>query len=461
MKREYKNIYFVGIGGIGMSAIARYFVNEGCAVAGYDKTATRITDALIGLGISINFDDSMDNVPNEFLNISNTLVVYTPAIPQSHEQLNYFINNNFEVVKRSKILGVLSEDKFLMAVSGTHGKTSTSTMLAHFNHVSTHGAGSAFLGGISKNYNSNLLLGTGDRLTVEADEFDRSFLQLYPNIALVTSTDADHLDIYNNHNTLKDTFSQFVGQIKSGGTLICRYGVDLLINNDKIKTYTYSLKDNSDFYAQNIVSVGDGTYCFDIVCCDKVIRDCHLGAVGLINVENCVGAVAMLWVAGGYDEELLREAIASYRGVNRRLEIYINTPSVVYIDDYAHHPKELESTILSIKDIFPGRKITAIFQPHLFTRTRDFVDGFAQSLSLCDKVILLPIYPARELPIEGVDSTIILNKITCQKMLVDKNLLIDKLSKESIDILVTFGAGDIDVECAKIYEMLKNRIEIE
>lgn len=447
----------MGIGGIGMSAIARYYLHQGYNVAGYDKTPTQITNDLIQMGAFIHYEDSHHLIPSDYRNKETTMVIYTPAIPDSSDELNYFNCCDFKIIKRSRALGVLSKGKFLMAVSGTHGKTSTSTMLAYFNHVSTFGCGSAFLGGISRNYNSNLLLGKGDRLTVEADEFDRSFLQLYPDIALVTSTDADHLDIYENHDSLKNTFTDFINQIKPNGVLIYRYGIDLVIKNDKIKCYTYSLNELSDFRAEGIVSNADGTYCFDIVCPDRVIANCCLGAIGLINIENCIGAVAMLWSAGDFDELKLKEAIRSFKGVQRRLELHDNSSNIVYIDDYAHHPKELSSSIYSIRDIFPNRKLTVVFQPHLYTRTRDFATEFAESLSLCDEVILLPIYPARELPISGVDSKMIMDKITTQVNLIDECLLVDYLKDLTLDILVTFGAGSIGFHSGEIVDMLNMR----
>lgn len=452
MELNYKNVYFIGIGGIGMSALARYFVHEGYCVSGYDRKETSITKSLNDIGVATHFEESIDLIEKKFFSKTETLVVYTPAIPASHSELLYFIDNDYDVIKRSRMLGILTEGKFLMAVAGTHGKTSTSTMLAHLNYISTKEKGSAFLGGISKNYSSNLVLGGGNRLTVEADEFDRSFLQLYPDIALITSTDADHLDIYDNHNAFKETFSDFVSQIKQGGTLIYRYGIKLDVKNKNIRCYNYSLSDQSDFRAEKIKSLGDGTYNFDIVCPDRIISGCHLGAVGLINVENCIGAVAMMWAAGEFNEELLKEAINSFCGVKRRLEILINTPNLVYIDDYAHHPQELYSTINSIRGILRNRKITAIFQPHLFTRTRDFVDGFAKSLSLCDSVILLPIYPAREEPIDGVDSFLIKNKMTVNCEVVNKEDIMATLKDMDLDILITFGAGDIDTLCSEIVE---------
>lgn len=452
-------VYFIGIGGIGMSALARYFINEGKKVGGYDRISTALTKELESIGIDIHYEDSVELIDKDFLDKTRTIVVYTPAIASTHTELNYFLSNGFEVVKRSKMLGVLSAGKYVMAVSGTHGKTSTTTMLAHFNYCATQDKGSAFLGGISKNYGSNMILGGGERLAVEADEFDRSFLQLYPDIALVTSVDADHLDIYQNHNALKQGFTDFVSQIKSGGTLVYRYGIDLTIKNSDINTYTYSLDCNSDFRAENFALQSDGTYIFDIVCMDMVIKNCHLGIPGFINIENCVGAVAMMYCAGEMDIDLLKKAINSFKGVSRRFDFYINTPNLIYMDDYAHHPTELRATIQSVRAMFPNRNITAIFQPHLFSRTRDFAEDFARSLSLCDTVALLPIYPARELPIEGVTSDIILKDMTINdKQIIQKEDVLEFIDSKKIDILITFGAGDIDILCVPIYNHLKSKV---
>ena len=446
---SYENVYFIGIGGIGMSAIARYFKHEGKNVAGYDRLSTPLTSELEGIGITICYSEEIEGIPVDFLNADKTLIVYTPAVPNSHKQLNYFIDNGFNVVKRSKILGEVSRGKYVMAVAGTHGKSSTTTMVAYFNNCSsTSGTGSAFLGAISKNFGTNMVLGSGDRVAIEADEFDRSFLQLNPNVALITSIDADHLDIYGNHQSLLDAFTDFTSKITDGGALIYKYGLELKVNNENISIYKYSIDDaKSDFYAKNINRNDDGYYSFDIVCPDRVIANCKLGIPGLVNIENCVGAVAVVWVAG-FDDDKLRDAISSFRGLKRRFDIRAKNENGVYIDDYAHHPAELAATISSIRDMYPGKKICAIFQPHLFTRTRDFVDGFAESLSMLDSVVLLPIYPAREMPIESVTSHIILDKITIKdKRIVEKDQLLECISVKDIEILVTFGAGDIDTMC--------------
>lgn len=462
MQKEFENIYFIGIGGIGMSALARYFKHEGKNVAGYDRTSTPLTQDLQKEGIEVHYKDDVSLIDNIFLDKSKTIVVYTPAVPVSHSEFSYFLDNGFDIVKRSQMLGVIAANKYVMAVAGTHGKTSTSTLLAWLNGRAalcddgSIGGGSAFLGGISKNFDSNMVLGRPNRLTVEADEFDRSFLRLYPNVALITSTDADHLDIYHTHEELKNAFSEFVLQIVPHGTLIYKYGIDLRVSNNDIDVYTYSLDNcNASFYAKNIRQRQHGLYSFDIVCPNMIIEDCTLGIPGLLNVENCIGAVSMIWVAG-FDVENLKMALKEFKGVKRRMDFRLVTDSIVYIDDYAHHPSELSSTIDSLRDIYPDRKITAIFQPHLYTRTRDFALGFAKVLSSVDKLILLPIYPAREEPIEGVSSEIILDMVTLEdKKIVAKDKLIDYIKKEDLDILVTFGAGDIDALCSGICDKLK------
>ncbi len=455
-----KRVYFIGIGGIGMSAIARFFINEGAIVGGYDRTATPITSQLIDAGALLCFTDSVEAIPQPFIEDTSTLVIYTPAIPSNHPQLRYFIERGTTVVKRSQALGELTKGKFVMAVAGTHGKSSTSTLVAYLNHkASNNGGGSAFLGAISKNFDSNLVLGAGARVTVEADEFDRSFLQLQPAIALITSVDADHLDIYGTHDELLKSFSLFIERIRPQGVAILRYGIKLNITREDIKLYSYSLNEcEADFYAKNITCNSDGIYTFDIVCPDRVIRQCRLGIAGRINVENAVGAVAMMWCAG-FNEEALINALSSFRGLKRRFDVRISTPELVYIDDYAHHPSELNATIQSIREIYPKKRITALFQPHLYSRTRDFADGFAEALSKVDSVTLLPIYPAREEPIEGVSSEIIFDKITLDdKKIISKDKIIEHLKGENPEILITFGAGDIDTLCDPIEEMFRERV---
>ena len=438
-----------------MSAIARYFMHEGRKVAGYDRTPSPLTIELEAEGAAVHYADDIELIGEDFRNPDTTLVVYTPAIPTDHSELCYFRNGGFEVVKRSQVLGHLTEGKFVTAIAGTHGKTSTTTMTAWFTQGAT-GKGNAFLGGISKNFGSNLVLGGGERIAVEADEFDRSFLTLRPNVAVVTSTDADHLDIYGTHEEMKRAFGQFVERIKAGGTLVAKLGLNIAHNNSQIRTLTYSV-DNpaADFYAEGLEALGDGTFRFAIHCPDRTICNLHLGVGGRVNIENAVAAVAAIWSAGEIDEQGLRKAMDSFRGVKRRFECYINTPQRVYIDDYAHHPEELRAAIESIKGMFPARRLTVAFQPHLYTRTRDFHSEFAAALSLADEVVLLPIYPARELPIEGVNSELIGRDITAPWRLVEKSRLADTLAAMEPDVVVTFGAGDIDRECSKVEEKLR------
>lgn len=450
-----KSIYFIGIGGIGMSAIARYFHKEGYKVAGYDRTPSPLTESLEAEGIAVHYTDDVAQIGAEWLDKEQTVVIYTPAVPADHTELCHFRNEGFEVLKRSEILGVLTRDKIVSAIAGTHGKTTTTTLLAWITHCAT-GGGNAFLGGISKNFDSNLVMGGGKRMAVEADEYDRSFLRLRPNIAVITSTDADHLDIYGTHAEMKRAFGQFVERVKIGGVLIKKYGLDVQHTNRFITTYTYSL-DNpaADFYAENVGTAGGGTYRFDLVCPDRTIYGLRLGVGGKVNVENAVAAVAALWAAGWYSEEGLRRGLESFSGVKRRFECYINTSAQVYIDDYAHHPQELRAAINSIRDMYPGRQITAIFQPHLYTRTRDFHAEFGRALSLADKVYLLPIYPAREEPLKGVTSELIERDITVPCKLLEKSELASELEHEMTDVVVTFGAGDIDRLCAEVAAALE------
>ncbi len=451
---DYKNLYFLGIGGIGMSALARYFAHEGYRVAGYDRTPSPLTADLEGEGIPITYEDAEETIPAEFRDPATTLVVYTPALPPDHVQWAWFRSRGFEILKRSRMLGQVSKGKYVMAVAGTHGKTTTTTLTAWFNHVAG-GGGSAFLGGISKNFSNNLVLGPGERLAVEADEFDRSFLQLHPDVAVVTAADPDHLDIYGTSEVFREAFSTFVSQIKPGGALILRAGVELDIPNaDNIRVYRYACEEQADFYARDISLLPGGYYRFDLVCPDRVIAGCTLGVPGRINIDNAVGAAAMLWVAG-FDAEKLREAMATFSGVRRRFDFYINTPQRIYMDDYAHHPRELTAAITSFRAMFPGRKMTVVFQPHLYTRTRDFFGEFARALSLADEVLLLPIYPAREEPIEGVTSEMLLEKITVPAAVVQKEDLLETLRKKNPEALVTFGAGDIDRFCQPIADLFQ------
>lgn len=471
-EREYKSLYFVGIGGIGMSAIARYFLAQGLSVGGYDRVESPLTKKLESEGAEIVYSDGVELVGSKFRDPSQTLVIYTPAVPSSHAQLSWFREQGFVVEKRSQMLGHITKGRYVMAVAGTHGKTTVTTLTAWLNHVSAQGGndpqtgregkggdggGSAFLGGIAVNFNSNLLLGEGERIAVEADEFDRSFLRLYPDVAVVTSVDPDHLDTFGSHEAVQDAFSQFIRQIKPGGALIIKEGEEIEIDNDQIEVYRYSFDEPCDFYTQNVKLLEGGAfYSFDIVCPDRVIENCRLGIPGWVNIENAVAATALLWVAG-FDEQKLREGLAEFKGNKRRFEFYINTPKLVYMDDYAHHPRELEASITSVKKMFPGRKMTAVFQPHLYSRTKDFYVEFAQSLSHADEVILIPVYPARELPMEGVESDMIAELVTAPCKLVQKEELVEELKGRKLDVVVTFGAGDIDRCCEPIAEMLKKK----
>lgn len=450
---KYEDIYFIGIGGIGMSAIARYWKFKGYRVSGYDKTASELTANLENEGITIHYEDNTAFIPK---NADKTLVIYTPAIPEDMSELKYVREHGYKVIKRSRILGEISEGQKCLAIAGTHGKTTTSTLLAHIFTASGEGC-SAFLGGISKNYGTNLLTSDNNVVVAEADEFDRSFLQLYPEIAAITSVDADHLDIYSDVNNLRDAFRAFASQVKN--TLIIKHGIGCIKDSDtKAKILTYSYNDpEADFHAENIRKDECGYFTYDIIYPGGTVKDCQTGIPGWVNVENSIAAAAIA-ITYGIDHGKLKDALKSFSGVKRRFDIHINTPALAYIDDYAHHPKEISAAISSIRDIFPGRRLTAIFQPHLYTRTRDFAEEFAQALSKADKLILLDIYPARENPIPGVTSEIIFDKVTAQdKILLAKEQLMDYLSEENPDILVTFGAGNIDRFIGPISEMLGKR----
>lgn len=452
--REIHNIYFLGVGGIGMSAIARYFNTLGKNVAGYDKVSKPLTLDLVNEGIQIHYEDSIKNIPEEFKNIENTLVVYTPAIPGNNSELEYFKSNGFQIKKRSEVLGILSQQKKCIAVAGTHGKTTISTMIAHFMRQSRMGC-DAFLGGISKNYNTNYLVDSESKyMVVEADEFDRSFLKLNPQKAVITSVDADHLDIYSDKNDLKDTFKQFVNQINAGGTLVIKAGLDIEIpkrDNDNIDIYTYSLNSESDFKAENI-RVENGLYVFDFVGIKGRINNLKLGLPGLLNVENVVAAISMATLSGVHNDEIYN-AITKFKGIKRRFDYQIQRDDLVYIDDYAHHPEELKASIGSVKELYSDKKITGIFQPHLYSRTRDFAEEFANSLELLDEIILLEIYPAREEPILGITSEIIFSKIKNEnKIKISKAELLKELEKRKPEVLLTLGAGNID----EFVEPIKN-----
>lgn len=449
---EYRNIYFIGIGGIGMSAIARYYNFKGLKVSGYDKTPSDLTRALESEGIDVHYEDNVSYIPED---VENTLVIYTPAIPKDMGELTYVQEKGYRVIKRSRMLGEIAEGQRCLAVAGTHGKTTTSTLLAHIFSHSGEGC-SAFLGGISKNYNTNLLVSHNNVIVAEADEFDRSFLQLYPEIAVITSIDADHLDIYGDASHIHEAFKAFASQVS--GTVVVKHGLDIVKDDTKATILTYSYDNpQADFHASDIVSDECGYFTFTLNSPYGKIENCRLGIPGWINTENAIAASAISLIYG-LEPERIRKALAAFEGVKRRFDIHLNTPSCSYIDDYAHHPKEISSAISSMRNIFPGRKLTAVFQPHLYTRTRDFAPEFAESLSMADKLILLDIYPAREEPIEGVTSEIIFDKVTLEdKVLITREQLMDYLQNEPVDILVTFGAGNIDRFISPITEMLKKR----
>ena len=450
---EYKKIYFLGIGGIGMSAIARYYKFKGYPVAGYDRTPSDLTHELEKEGIDVHYEDDIDFIPKD---VESTLVVYTPAIPETLGEFVYVKEHNYTLIKRSRMLGELSQGQTCLAVAGTHGKTTTSTMVAHILNTGHNGC-SAFLGGISKNYGTNLLMSQTPTLVAEADEFDRSFLQLSPAIAVITAMDADHLDIYGTHEEYCKAFRQFAAKVT--GKLVIKKGLPVGEADTGARIFSYSYDDTSaDFHAENITKDELGYYTFDLVHPKGRICGIRTGVPGWVNVENSIaaGAVCLLH---GVSPEGIRKGIGTFQGVRRRLDVHINEPGLTYIDDYAHHPKELASAISSIKNMFPGRKLTAIFQPHLFTRTRDFAADFAAALSLADKLILLDIYPAREEPIPGVTSEIIFDKVTCpEKVLLAKEELLEYVGKEDIDILATFGAGNIDRCSRPRVELLSERI---
>jgi len=454
-----ERVYFVGIGGIGMSALARYFAKQGKHVCGYDMTQTGLTLELEQEGIDIHYVDDINLISREFRGSKEgTLVVYTPAVPQNHSELNHFIDNNYTVVKRAKALGVIAGVKKTLAVAGTHGKTTTSTLLAYLLSKSTVGC-DAFLGGISKDFKSNLVISnrSTDLLVVEADEFDRSFLSLYPDLAIITSVDADHLDIYGDYGEVLDAYEAFASQIKHNGTLIIKQGIGLTpLLSVSIKVYTYNLRNKADYYLTDI-EIKEGFYHFNLNTPNGVINDLRLGVPGLYNVENAVAASAAALQQGVTDEEL-RQGLSSFGGVVRRFDVQYRGKKVVYIDDYAHHPEELRAAITSVKDLFKGRRVAGIFQPHLFTRTQDFTREFAQSLDLLDEVLLLDIYPAREEPIPGVTSTSILNLMDCpNKRLCSKEELLDVIKKDDFDILISMGAGDIDRLVPEIVNILTDR----
>jgi UDP-N-acetylmuramate--alanine ligase len=437
------SVYFIGVGGIGMSALARYFLSQGKAVAGYDRVSTTLTDQLTREGIDIHFEDRSQLIPGEFRNPDRTLVIYTPAVPEKHRQLNYFRGGGFRVIKRSVALGEVFNTGRGIGVAGTHGKTSISTMLAHILHSSTLGC-NAFLGGISKNSSTNLYLDPLSKVIVaEADEYDRSFLTLYPEVAVVSSMDADHLDIYHTEENIRKAFESYISQIREKGKLIHKFGLTPAVP-DHVERYTYSVeKKEADYHVDNMERIGL-SYGFTVVAPDLVFPNIKLQIPGILNVENALAAVAVAHQLGVAPESIAL-SLSQYQGVERRFDVRVYRENVVYIDDYAHHPTEIRAFLTSVKALFPGKKITGIFQPHLFTRTRDFADEFARSLEMLDELILMEIYPAREEPIPGVTAGMLLEKIRMnEKVLISREQLLRVVKERDPEVLVTMGAGDIN-----------------
>ncbi|HLV15680.1 MAG TPA: UDP-N-acetylmuramate--L-alanine ligase [Xanthomarina sp.] len=441
------NVYFIGIGGIGMSALARYFHAKNKRVAGYDKTPTDITADLEAIGIQVHFDDSVANIPEPFFNYETTLVVYTPAVPKSNMELVYFKNElGYTLLKRSQVLGLITENTFCLAVAGTHGKTTTTSILGHLLNECEVPV-TAFLGGISENYNSNLILRGTEVTVVEADEFDRSFLTLSPDIACITSMDADHLDVYGDASELIKSFGDFSRKVKENGKLFVKNGLP-------IKGLTYGIEDQSDYSVHNI-KIEDGAYVFDVKTPKTTLENLRFNLPGRHNLSNALIALAMA-VEYGCPHQQLANALASYKGVKRRFSYHIKTEELVYIDDYAHHPEEINAVYHAVREMYPGKKVLVVFQPHLYSRTSDFVDDFAKSLSQFDEVALLEIYPARELPMEGVSSEWLLGKIkNTNKQLIAKNEIISKIKESQAQVVLTLGAGDIGEEVKHIKKALQ------
>lgn len=452
-----QSLYFIGAGGIGMSALIRYFLSKGKRVAGYDRTPSDLTDELIKEGADIHYTDNILLIPDYCRDSKTTLVVYTPAVPDSHSELNWFRANGFNVIKRAQLLGEITRSSKGLCIAGTHGKTTTSSMVAHLlkqSHVDCN----AFLGGILKNYDSNLMLSDQSDLTViEADEFDRSFHWLTPYMAVITSADPDHLDIYGTTVAYRESFEKFTSLIRPDGYLVMRKGIDMVPDLQKgVKLYTYSASDGGDFHAENI-EIGGGEIYFDFVGPDIRVTDVRLGVPVKVNIENGVAAMAIAYLNGVTPEEL-KAGMASFAGPRRRFDFQLKG-DIVLIDDYAHHPAELKASILSVKELYEGRKVTGIFQPHLYSRTKDFVDEFAESLSLLDELILLDIYPARELPIEGVTSQLILDKVTIEKKtLCSKDDLTEYMKGKTYDVVLMLGAGDIDRLVVPLRKLLENSL---
>lgn len=453
---HYELIYFIGIGGIGMSNLARYFIQQGKSVAGYDRMETPLTKALVAEGAKVHYEDYVRLVPAEFLDKEKTLVVYTPAVPASHSELQFFRQSGFTIMKRAQLLGEVTKTSDAVCVAGTHGKTTVSSMTAHLLRQSGVDC-NAFLGGILKNYGTNLLLSDKSRITVaEADEYDRSFHWLQPWIAVITSADPDHLDIYGTPEAYRESFEHFTSLIRKNGYLILKKDAPLTPRTDATVTvFTYS-ESEGDFHAENI-RIGNGEITFDFVSPNSRITGIQLGVPVKVNIENAVAAIAAA-VLSGVNPDEVRAAMKTFGGAKRRFDFQLKTPNLVFIDDYAHHPQELTASIRSIRQLYPDRKVTGVFQPHLYTRTRDFADDFAQSLSLLDDVILLDIYPAREEPIPGITSGVIFDRITSkEKVLLKKAELLDFLENKELDVLVTLGAGDIEHLLPAIKQLLEKK----
>ena len=454
-----KSVYFVGAGGIGMSALVRYFLSKGKNVAGYDKTPSDLTETLIKEGADIHYDDNICLIPDYCKDKESTLVVFTPAIPNTHSELSYFRNNGFEIMKRAQVLGIITKSSRGLCVAGTHGKTTTSSMLAHL-FKQSHVDCNAFLGGILKNYNSNLMLSDKSDLTVvEADEYDRSFHWLSPYMAVITAVDPDHLDIYGTEDAYRESFEHFTSLIRSGGVLLLKKGVNIKPRlNENVRMYTYSASDGGDFHAKNI-RIGNGEIIFDFYGPEVEIKDVSLGVPVKINIENGVAAMALAFLNGVTEEEI-RKGMASFEGPARRFDFHLKKDDIVLLDDYAHHPAELKASIISVKELYAGKRITGIFQPHLYSRTRDFASDFASSLSLLDELVLLDIYPAREEPIPGVTSEIIFKDVTISdKHLIKKEELLDyiKSNLSTFEVVVMLGAGNIDRLIEPVKQILENR----
>lgn len=452
-----KAVYFIGAGGIGMSALVRYFLSKGKKVAGYDRTPSELTQKLNEEGAAIHYEENTALIPDDFKQAETTLIIYTPAIPANHQELTYFRENGFEIQKRAQVLGMLTRTERGMCVAGTHGKTTTSTMAAHLLHQS-HVTCNAFLGGISKNYGTNLLLSDkSDLVVIEADEFDRSFHWLTPYATVITATDSDHLDIYGTHEAYVESFRKYTSLIRPDGYLIIKKGIDLQPDvQPGVTVYTYS-NDEGDFHAENI-RIANGEITFDFISPLGNIADIRLGVPVYVNIENGVAAMALAQIGGATAEEI-RTAMATFQGVDRRFDFKIKNDRIVLLSDYAHHPAEIRQSVTSIRTLYPDKKITAIFQPHLYTRTRDFYKEFADSLSLLDEVILLDIYPAREQPIPGITSQLIYDNLRpgIEKCLCKKEDLLDLLKNKHLEVLITLGAGDIDNYIPQISELLKNK----